>query len=60
LEGSSLSSATQSSSLVIQLYGSIDFPISVSEIYPPSDPALNLRNVWQVGLRAAFRWRHYW
>jgi hypothetical protein len=53
-------SSDQSSSLVVQLYGSVDMPTSVSDIFPDDDPPLNLKNVWQVGLRAAFRWRYYW
>jgi hypothetical protein len=50
----------QSSSLVIQIFGSIDFPTKVSNTYPSIEPPLNLQNVWQIGMRAAFRWRHYW
>ena len=52
--------SNQSSSLVIQLYGSVDIPTSASNFFPPGEPELNLRNVWQVGLRTALRWRHYW
>ncbi len=53
-------STDQSSSAVIQLYGSVDIPVSVSEIFPPEAPEPELNSVWEIGLRAAFRWRHYW
>jgi hypothetical protein len=52
-------STDQSSALVIQFYTSVDIPTSATEFYPPGNPELNLRNVWQLGVRAAFRWRHY-
>jgi hypothetical protein len=53
-------STDQSSSAVIQLYGSVDIPIGVSEIFPSDAPEPELNSVWEIGLRAAFRWRHYW
>jgi hypothetical protein len=53
-------STDQSSSLVIQLFGAVDIPTSTSDIFPPGDPDPVLHSVWQFGLRAAFRWRHYW
>ncbi|MBP1646650.1 MAG: hypothetical protein H6Q30_95 [Bacteroidetes bacterium] len=52
-------SMDQSSSVVVQLYGSVDIPIDVIDIYPAGMPTPSLRNVWQVGMRAAFRWRDY-
>lgn len=52
-------SSDQSSSLVIQLFGGVDIPVSVSDIYPVGAPEPEMQSVWQVGMRAAFRWRHY-
>jgi hypothetical protein len=53
-------STDQSSSAVLQFFGSVDIPTSVSDIFPAGTPAPPLKSVWQVGIRAAFRWRHYW
>jgi len=53
-------STDQSSSVVLQLYGSVDIPVGVTEIYPSGAPEPELHSVWEIGLRAAFRWRHYW
>jgi hypothetical protein len=53
-------STDQSSSLVIQLFGGVDIPISTADLFPPEDPGPSVYSVWQLGLRAAFRWRHYW
>ncbi len=50
----------QSSSLVIQLFGAVDIPTKISVIYTPGSDEVVTKNVWQIGLRAAFRWRHYW
>jgi len=53
-------SLDQTSSLVVQLYGSVDIPTGVSNVYPPGYPAPELRSVWQAGVRVAFDWRYYW
>ena len=53
-------SSDQSSSLVIQLFGAVDIPTGVTDIYPPGSPEPDVHSIWQFGLRAAFRWRHYW
>jgi len=52
-------SADQGTSLVIQLYGAVDIPSSVSDTFPQGSPIPDTQSVWQIGLRAAFRWRHY-
>jgi hypothetical protein len=52
-------SSTQGSSIVIQLYAGVDIPTSVSVVAPAGDPPVDPHSVWQFGLRAAFRWRHY-
>jgi len=53
-------STDQSSSLVIQLFGAVDIPTTAADILPPGTPEPDMHSVWQFGLRAAFRWRHYW
>jgi hypothetical protein len=53
-------SLDQTSSLVVQLYASIDIPTSFTNIYPAGEPAPETRSVWQFGVRAAFDWRYYW
>jgi hypothetical protein len=53
-------SMDQTSSLVVQLFGGVDIPTSVSNVYPPGYPEPELRSVWQVGVRVAFDWRYYW
>lgn len=52
-------SMDQGTSLVIQLYGAVDIPSSVSDPFPQGSPLPDTQSVWQIGLRAAFRWRHY-
>jgi hypothetical protein len=53
-------SLDQTSSLVVQLYGSVDIPTSISNIYPPGSPDPEMQSVWQIGVRVAFDWRYYW
>jgi hypothetical protein len=53
-------SLDQTSSLVVQLFGSVDIPTSVSNIFPPGNPEPELQSVWQFGVRVAFDWRQYW
>jgi hypothetical protein len=52
-------SADQGTSLMIQLYGAVDIPSIVSDPSPRDAPLPDTQSVWQIGLRAAFRWRHY-
>ena len=52
-------STDQSSSVVLQFFGSVDIPVRVTEIFPAGTPEPPLRSVWQAGVRAAFRWRNY-
>ena len=52
-------STNQSSSVVFQLFTSLDVPRSASVAYPVGAPAPDLRNVWSVGLRLLFDWRYY-
>jgi hypothetical protein len=53
-------SSDQSSSLVIQLFGAVDIPTSVTDVVPEGIREPQVNAIWQFGLRAAFRWRHYW
>jgi hypothetical protein len=49
----------QSSSLVLQLYGGVDIPTTVSVVAPEGVAAPEVRNNWFAGLRVAFDWRYY-
>ncbi len=53
-------SLNQTSSLVVQLFASVDIPMSITNIYPVGYPEPELRSIWQLGLRVVFDWRHYW
>jgi hypothetical protein len=53
-------SSDQSSSLVIQLFGAVDIPTAVTDVVPAGYQEPQVNSVWQFGMRAAFRWRHYW
>jgi hypothetical protein len=53
-------SLDQTSSLVVQLFASVDIPTSLTNIYPPGEPVPDTRSVWQFGVRVAFDWRYYW
>jgi len=52
-------SMDQSSSMVVQLYGGIDIPTSISVVAPVGAPEPSLRNNWFAGVRVAFDWRSY-
>jgi hypothetical protein len=52
-------SLTQSSSLVVQLYGGFEVPLNVSVVQPIGAPEPNLKTVWEIGLRLVFDWRYY-
>jgi hypothetical protein len=53
-------SLDQTSSVVVQIFGSVDIPTSVSIVAPLDSPDPGLRSVWQVGVRISFDWRYYW
>jgi hypothetical protein len=53
-------SLDQTSSLVVQLFASVDIPTSITNLYPPGIPEPELRPIWQFGVRVAFDWRYYW
>jgi hypothetical protein len=50
----------QSSSLVLQMFGAVDIPTKTTVVYSPGGGEVATKSVWQIGLRAAFRWRNYW
>jgi hypothetical protein len=52
-------SLNQSSSLMLQLYGGFEVPLSVSVARPIGAQKPNLKTTWHLGLRLAFDWRHY-
>ena len=49
----------QSSSVLIQLYAGAEFPNHVNVTWPPGAPAVKLENIYSIGLRFIFDWRHY-
>ncbi len=49
----------QSSTLLFQFYGGIDFPQHIEVVDQPDFPTPKLKNVWFWGLRMIFDWRHY-
>jgi len=53
--------ADQRSSLFIQLYGAIDIPHNVENISDTdvTEPAPDLKTIYNLGLRLIFDWRHY-
>ena len=52
-------SLEQSSSLVLQLYGGVEFPLSSTVVLPQGIGAPELHTIWMGGLRLAFDWRYY-
>ena len=50
---------TQSSTLVLQLFGGVDIPDSVKVIYPSGAPGADLDRVYSIGVRLVFDWRRY-
>jgi hypothetical protein len=53
------SSSNQSSSALFQLFTAVDVPYSASVVSPAGAPNNELRNVFSMGLRLVFDWRHY-
>ncbi|HEY5810527.1 MAG TPA: hypothetical protein VIT67_21340 [Povalibacter sp.] len=50
---------TQSSALVVQLFGGVDIPNDGHVISPPGAPAIDLDPVYSIGVRLVFDWRSY-
>jgi len=50
---------TQSSELILQLFGGVDIPNGGSVVYPPGAPHADLDRVYSIGVRLTFDWRRY-
>jgi hypothetical protein len=50
---------TQSSALVLQLFGGVDIPNEGTVVYPPGAPGAELERVYSIGVRLTFDWRRY-
>jgi len=50
---------TQSSELILQIFGGVDIPSSKGVVYPPGAPAVDLDPVYSIGVRLVFDWRSY-
>ena len=50
---------TQSSALVLQLFGGVDIPNDGRVVYPPGAPGADLDRVYSIGVRLTFDWRRY-
>ncbi|MBP9120659.1 MAG: hypothetical protein KBF59_07320 [Ignavibacterium sp.] len=52
-------STDQSSTLLVQLYGGVDIPHNIESLDPTYNRTPKLENVWYLGVRFVFDWRHY-
>jgi hypothetical protein len=50
---------TQSSELILQLFGGVDIPNGGNVVYPPGAPRAELDRVYSIGVRLTFDWRRY-
>jgi hypothetical protein len=50
---------TQSSALVVKLFGAVDIPNKGQTVFPSNAPAAELDRVYSIGVRIAFDWRRY-
>lgn len=50
---------TQSSALVLTLFGGVDIPNGGRSVYPPGAPGTDLDRVYSIGVRLVFDWRRY-
>ena len=50
---------TQSSAVVVQLFGGVDIPDEGTVVYPPGAPGAHLDRVYSIGVRLTFDWRRY-
>jgi hypothetical protein len=49
----------QSSAVLIQLYAGAEVPNRTKVTWPPGAPGIKLENIYSIGLRFIFDWRHY-
>ncbi|HSC63542.1 MAG TPA: hypothetical protein VLD35_07915, partial [Caldimonas sp.] len=50
----------QSSAVMIQLYAGAEVPNRTKVTYPAGAPGVKLENIYSIGLRFIFDWRHYY
>ncbi len=50
---------TQSSELILQLFGGVDIPNKGNVVFPPGAPGVDLDPVYSIGVRLVFDWRRY-
>jgi hypothetical protein len=50
---------TQSSELILQLFGGVDFPNNGKVVFPPGAPGVDMDPVYSIGVRLVFDWRRY-
>ena len=50
----------QSSAILIQLYAGAEIPNRTKVTYPPGAPGIKLENIYSIGVRFIFDWRHYY
>ena len=48
---------TQTSALILQLFGGVDIPSNEGVAYPPGAPNVDLDPVYSIGVRLVFDWR---
>ena len=52
-------STDQSSTLLIQFYGGVDIPHNLISLEADNPSVPKLENIWYLGARVVFDWRHY-
>jgi hypothetical protein len=50
---------TQTSALILQLFGGVDFPNKGNVVFPPGAPGIDMDPVYSIGVRLVFDWRRY-
>jgi hypothetical protein len=50
---------TQSSELILQFFGGVDFPNNGNVVFPPGAPGVDMDPVYSIGVRLVFDWRRY-
>jgi hypothetical protein len=50
---------TQSSALILQLFGAVDIPHKENVVFPTGAPGIELDEVYSIGVRLVFDWRRY-
>lgn len=50
---------TQTSALILQLFGGVDIPDKERVVFPPGAPGVDLDPVYSIGVRLVFDWRRY-